>query len=90
MATQIAEIKQQALVKKQKAKTIPELIKLSLNELGKALPAHLNAERLGRIALTTMRLNFFRCIIPISTIRFRAECRRASIFNSLYQFQKSR
>ena len=77
MTTQVTpteQIKQQALVKKQKSRSIPELIKLSLNELGKALPAHLNAERLGRIALTTMRLN------PAL-----AECTPESFLGALFQ-----
>ena len=57
MSTQIATLKEKALAQRQKSKPIEELIKKSVNELGKALPAHLNAERLVRIALTTLRLN---------------------------------
>jgi len=57
MSTQLTEIKQQAVLLRQKSKPIEELIKGSLKELGKALPSHLNAERLVRIALTTIRLN---------------------------------
>jgi len=50
-------IKQQALTNRQKSKPIEQLIQASLKELGKALPSHLNAERLVRIALTTIRQN---------------------------------
>ena len=57
MSTQVTEIKQQAIVNRQKSKPIEQLIQASLKELGKALPNHLNAERLARIALTTLRLN---------------------------------
>ncbi len=57
MATQITEIKQQAMINRQKSKPIEQLIQASLKELGKALPAHLNAERLVRIAITTIRQN---------------------------------
>ena len=57
MSTQIAEIKQQAIANRQKSKPIEQLIQASLKELGKALPAHLNAERLVRIAITTIRQN---------------------------------
>lgn len=57
MATQLAEIKQQVVTNRQKAKPIEQMIQASLKELGKALPAHLNPERLVRIAITTIRLN---------------------------------
>lgn len=57
MSTQIAEIKQQAILARQRSKPIEQLIQSSLKELGKALPTHLNAERIVRIALTTLRLN---------------------------------
>lgn len=57
MTTQLAEIKQQAILARQRSKPIEQLIQSSLKELGKALPSHLNAERLVRIALTTLRLN---------------------------------
>ncbi|MCD7740497.1 MAG: recombinase RecT [Candidatus Gastranaerophilales bacterium] len=57
MSSQLAQIKQQAIAARQKSKPIESLIQASLKELGKALPAHLNAERLVRIALTTLRLN---------------------------------
>ena len=50
-------IKQQALTNRQKSKPIEQLIQASLKELGKALPSHLNAERLVRIAITTIRQN---------------------------------
>lgn len=42
---------------KTKTMDIKEMIQASLNELGKALPSHMNPERLVRIALTTLRLN---------------------------------
>src|SRR3990167_3199959 len=46
-----------------KTTDIKTLIKQSVKELGKALPSHMNAERLGRIALTTLRLNpeLYKC-----------------------------
>lgn len=37
--------------------TVEALIQQSAKQLGRALPAHMNAERLTRIALTTLRLN---------------------------------
>jgi len=42
---------------------LPTLIKNSVGELKKALPQHMNAERLVRIALTSMRLNpeLYKC-----------------------------
>ncbi len=46
-----------ALIKTEHPKTLVGLIQSSVKELGKALPEHLNAERLVRIALTTIRLN---------------------------------
>lgn len=57
MATQIAELKAQVVEQRQKSKPIMELIQKNLTELGKALPSHMTAERLGRIALTTVRKN---------------------------------
>jgi len=43
--------------------TIQDMIKASVKTLGEALPSHMNAERLVRIALTTMRLNpeLYKC-----------------------------
>lgn len=60
MATQ-NELKNQAM--QTKTVTIPDLIKQSVGELGKALPSHMNAERLVRIALTTLRMNpdLYKC-----------------------------
>ena len=60
MATQ-NDVKTQAL--QTSTTTIPELIKKSVVELGKALPGHMNAERLVRIALTTLRMNpeLYKC-----------------------------
>src|SRR3990167_11478734 len=46
-----------AIAEKPKAMGIQELLKGSLKELGRALPAHMNPERLTRIALTCVRLN---------------------------------
>ena len=58
MATnQIEVLKTKALENRQKARPIETLIQNSLKELGKAVPSHLSAERLVRIALTTIRLN---------------------------------
>ena len=54
MAT-VATIKQKAEVSK--STQLKTLIEKSLAELGKAVPSCMNAERLGRIALTTIRLN---------------------------------
>lgn len=45
-----------AVAAQPKAEGIKSLINTSLKELAKALPKHLNAERLGRIALTCIRL----------------------------------
>ena len=72
--TQVAEITIQAKEQREKSKPIEVLIKASLKELGKALPAHLNAERLVRIALTTLRQN------PKL-----AECNPMSILGALFQ-----
>jgi recombination protein RecT len=40
-----------------KVTPIQNMIEQSVKELGRALPSHMNAERLVRIALTTLRLN---------------------------------
>lgn len=74
MATQIAELKAQVVEQRQKSKPIMELIQKNLIELGKALPSHMNAERLGRIALTTVRKN------PEI-----AECTSESFLGALFQ-----
>ena len=57
----INDVKTQAMATK--SVTIPDLIKKSVGELGKALPSHMNAERLVRIALTTLRMNpeLYKC-----------------------------
>ena len=44
-------------VEKARPQDIRTLIQKSAVELGKALPSHMNPERLVRIALTTLRLN---------------------------------
>jgi recombination protein RecT len=43
--------------------TIQDLIEKSVKELNKALPSHMNAERLVRIALTSLRMNpeLYKC-----------------------------
>jgi len=57
----VKDIKTQAM--QTQMATIPELIKQSVGELGKALPKHMSAERLVRIALTTLRINpeLYKC-----------------------------
>lgn len=57
----VTEVKNQ--VAKTKNTDIATLIKQSAAELGKALPSHMNPERLVRIALTTLRLNpeLYKC-----------------------------
>ena len=74
MSTQIAELKTQAIEQRQKSKPIMDLIQKNLIELGKALPSHMTAERLGRIALTTVRKN------PEL-----AECTQESFLGALFQ-----
>jgi recombination protein RecT len=56
-----SEVKTQAMATQ--TATIPDLIKKSVGELGKALPSHMSAERLVRIALTTLRMNpeLYKC-----------------------------
>lgn len=51
------ETTRQALVAKEPAKSLRSLIEESTKELGKALPEHLNPERMVRIALTCLRQN---------------------------------
>lgn len=55
MAT-LPELKTKAVEKKEPV-TIQGLIEKAAKELDKALPSHMNAERLVRIALTTLRVN---------------------------------
>ena len=50
----VATVKENA---EKKPSDITTLIQQSVKELGKALPSHMNPERLVRIALTTLRLN---------------------------------
>lgn len=52
----VAKVKTQVMTNRQKSKPIEELIQKSLAELGKAVPSCMSAERLVRIALTTIRL----------------------------------
>lgn len=70
----LAEVKKTALTKKENAVQIEELINSSLKELGKAMPACMNAERLARIAFTSIRLN--------PTL---AECTPQSFLGALFQ-----
>ena len=58
----VSEVKQQ-LQAKSELKPIEKMIKQAVIALGEALPAHMNAERITRIALTTMRLNpdLYKC-----------------------------
>lgn len=72
--TAVAKLKQQVVEQRQKAKPIEILIQKSLNELGKAVPSCMSAERLVRIALTTLRLN------PKLT-----ECTPESFLGALFQ-----
>lgn len=53
----LAAVKAQVVKKQETKKDIPTLIRKSVEELGKAVPSCMNAERLCRIALTTVRLN---------------------------------
>lgn len=53
----LATVKAQVASNRQKSKPIEVLIQKSVQELGKAVPACMSAERLVRIALTTLRLN---------------------------------
>lgn len=70
----LESVKNEVAVKTKKKATINELIQKSLTELGKAVPKCMNAERLGRIALTAVRLN------PKL-----AECTPASFLGALFQ-----
>lgn len=56
MTKQVAAIKG-ALAAQEQPQTLDAVIRAASAELGKALPAHLNPERLVRIALTAVRLN---------------------------------
>lgn len=55
--TAVAKVKAQVVEQRKKAKPIELLIEQSLKELDKAVPSFMSAERLARIALTTIRLN---------------------------------
>lgn len=61
--TQNAVDKVKAQAAATKTTDISKLIQQSVKELGKALPSHMSAERLVRIALTTLRLNpdLYKC-----------------------------
>jgi recombination protein RecT len=49
--------KTKELIQKTENNTIQTMINKSIKELGRALPSHLNAERLARIAITCIRMN---------------------------------
>lgn len=53
----VSTVKAQVISNRAKSKPIEVLIQKSVQELGKAVPACMSAERLVRIALTTLRLN---------------------------------
>lgn len=72
--TSVTLLKEKALENRTKSKPIEQLIQNSIKELGKAVPSHLSAERLVRIALTTIRLN------PSL-----ADCTKESFLGALFQ-----
>lgn len=72
--TAVAQLKEKALENRAKSKPIEVLIQNSIQELGKAVPSHLSAERMVRIALTTIRLN------PSL-----ADCTKESFLGALFQ-----
>lgn len=74
MANAVSIVKEKAMQQRAKSKPIEVLIQKSVSELGKALPACMSAERLVRIALTTLRLN------PSL-----AECTPQSFLGALFQ-----
>lgn len=74
MANAVSTVKEKAMQQRAKSKPIEVLIQKSVSELGKALPACMSAERLVRIALTTLRLN------PSL-----AECTPQSFLGALFQ-----
>lgn len=53
----VQKLKTQVIQKQETKRDIPTLIRKSVEELGKAVPSCMSAERLCRIALTTVRLN---------------------------------
>jgi recombination protein RecT len=55
MSTNLAEIKQSAAVAKQAPKTIHGFLSTYKGEIQRALPKHMNADRMARIALTEIR-----------------------------------
>lgn len=74
MTNAVSIVKEKAMQQRAKSKPIEVLIQKSVSELGKALPACMSAERLVRIALTTLRLN------PSL-----AECTPQSFLGALFQ-----
>ena len=53
----VLKVKNKIQEKQKNAKSIEELINKSIDSLAQALPKYMSAERLARIALTTIRLN---------------------------------
>lgn len=70
----VEKLKTKVIEQRAKAKPIEILIQKSLQELGKAVPSCMSAERLARIAFTTLRLN------PKLT-----ECTPESFLGALFQ-----
>jgi len=70
----VVKLKNQVVKKQENKRDIPTLIRKSVEELGKAVPSCMSAERLCRIALTTVRLN------PSL-----AECTSESFLGALFQ-----
>ena len=57
MTNAVVDLKAKALENRKKQKPLVDMINQSLQELGKALPSHLKAERIARIATTCIRTN---------------------------------
>jgi recombination protein RecT len=57
MSTNLAEIKQSAAVAKQAPKTIAGFLTTYKGEIARALPKHLTADRMARVAMTEIRKN---------------------------------
>jgi recombination protein RecT len=80
MATDIAEMKQGSAVaeRKPQALTVPAILEKMKPELMKALPRHMNADRMSRIALTAFRTtpgllkcdpkSFIACVVQCATL----------------------
>ena len=57
MTQQLAEMKGNAPAKQQQPKDFPSMLKAYAPEIQRALPAHMSADRMSRIALTAFRQN---------------------------------